>query len=327
MRSSLRRQYLAAVGAVGVSALAGCSLVDSETESTPETTGPSISNFSLSNMSGRELQVSLESDSTLATIRVSVNGPDATVLTKEDFDETGDGPYTYEATLTVESGGEYTAVLEEAADEDGADGADGESVGISVGSPDSSGEIDGFEDGNFSEYAGDVDGFEVQSSVVANGEYALRGQVQNGDNKAIHRNVGFTQPNRVQGHVRVSAGGGNENAKISYLDGGSSGNLILHIDFYMNAGSDGYGDESGQPELQINGTTVSDDIEYDTWYAVALESIDWETETVGEVSLDGSVVARDVAFQESAPGVDTLRLKVNDWEDEIGWFDDVSVGE
>ena len=186
--------------------------------------------------------------------------------------------------------------------------------------------VDGFEDGNIDRYSGDLNGFNIQSSVVANGNYSLKGQVKDGDNQSISRSVKFTQPNNVQGYVKVIRGGGNENAHIEYLNGGKSGSTLLHINFRMNEGSDGYGDESGSPKLDINGTIVSSDIGYGEWYLVAMSDIDWENEVVGQVLLDQRVIAEQIDFQESGSEVDTVSLKVNDWGNEIGYFDDVSVG-
>mgnify|MGYP006277549987 CR=1 FL=1 len=186
--------------------------------------------------------------------------------------------------------------------------------------------VDGFEDGNIRRYSGDLNGFNVQSSVAANGNYALKGQVKDGDNQSISRSVKFSQPNNVQGYVKVIRGGGNENAHIKYLNGGKSGSTLLHINFRMNEGSDGYGDVSGSPKLDINGTIVSSDIGYDEWYLVTMRNIDWENEVVGQVLLDQRVIAEQIDFQESGSDIDTVSLKVNDWGNEIGYFDDVSVG-
>jgi len=181
--------------------------------------------------------------------------------------------------------------------------------------------VDGFEDGNIDEYTGEISGFEVQQSVVANGVNALKGD---GDNTSIFRDVSLSQPSRVQGYGRVERGGGNENAHISYFNGGSSGSKILEINFFMNRGSDGYGDTSGEPKLVVNRTDVCD-ISYSTWYLVELEDINWGEERVGEVKVDGDVKAEDIDFHNSGSTIDTLRLKVNDWEDELGYFDDISI--
>lgn len=186
--------------------------------------------------------------------------------------------------------------------------------------------VDGFEDGDISEYSGDRRGFEVQQSVVANGARALEGRVRNGVNRTIYRNVGFSRPSRVQGYAMVENGGGNEDTQIVYHSGGTTGTAPIRIDLNMNYGNDGFGDTSGEQKLLVNGTVVLDDIDYDRWYLVELERIDWHGETVGAVRVDGRLRAEDIDFDGAASSIDTLALRVNDWGDQPGWFDDVSVG-
>lgn len=98
-----------------------------------DTTVPSITVFRLSNPSGQILRTSLKSDEQLSTIQISISGPEAIVLTTNDFSEmTSNGSYTYEATHQASSDGEYRATLDEASDEAGDNGASGQSVGVSV---------------------------------------------------------------------------------------------------------------------------------------------------------------------------------------------------
>jgi len=102
---------------------------------TPEldTTAPSISAFSISNPSGQNLRTSFESDEQLADIEVTITGAASTVLTESAFSETTNGGiYSYEATYGANSDGDYTAGLTEAADMSGNDGANAESVTLSV---------------------------------------------------------------------------------------------------------------------------------------------------------------------------------------------------
>lgn len=185
--------------------------------------------------------------------------------------------------------------------------------------------VDGFEDGDISEYSGQTGGFQVQQSVVKNGNWALKGQVQSGDNQEIYRSVNFSHPSRVQGYVRVGHGGGNENAQIFYHADGPDGSHPIHIDLSMNHGNSGFGDTSGEAKLLVNGQEIMD-IVYDEWYFVELNEINWNAEIVGKVSVDRSVKAENVAFEDSASSIDTISFRVNDWGDEPGWFDDVSVG-
>jgi hypothetical protein len=90
---------------------------------------PSISAFSLSNPSDKNLKVTLSTDEVLTNIEVSITGAESATLSTGDFTETdnGDGTYTYEATYSGSTEGDYTATLETAEDATGNDGANSES--------------------------------------------------------------------------------------------------------------------------------------------------------------------------------------------------------
>lgn len=186
--------------------------------------------------------------------------------------------------------------------------------------------VDGFEDGDISEYSGQTDGFRAQQSVVADGAWALKGEVQHGDNQEIYRDVSLSQPSSLQGYVRVGEGGGNEDAVISYFSDGINGPRPIEIHIDMNSGNSGFGDTSGDEKLFVNSQPVMDDIAFETWYFVELEDIDWNREIVGEVYVNNARVAEEVSFGESAARIDTLAFKVADWGNEPAWFDAVTIG-
>ncbi len=152
--SATRRTALGALG-VGVVGLGGGWLAtqmgdDDESASAPSTSGPtetqtaepteepgpvvpSISTFSLSNTSGQQLWTSFDSDEEVATVQVSITGPESTVLTTGDFSESvSNGTYTYGATYNASADGDYTATLDEAIDGGGNDGATGTSDTVTV---------------------------------------------------------------------------------------------------------------------------------------------------------------------------------------------------
>jgi hypothetical protein len=137
------------------------------------------------------LRTSFESDEDLASIEVSISGAEALVLTATDFSESvSGGSYTYEATYEASSDGDYTATLDEAADESGNDGAGGQSVTLTVESQAKI--IDDFESGNLeSEWIGvdraGRDGFSVQSDPAPKGNYALQGVSSSSESTAIAR--------------------------------------------------------------------------------------------------------------------------------------------
>lgn len=89
---------------------------------------PSISNYSVTNPSGSDVQVSFDSDEQLGSnsgdiaVPIEDSGTNVVVtLSRTDFSESGSGPYTYTATYTVSSDDTYTATLDTAKDPRGND--------------------------------------------------------------------------------------------------------------------------------------------------------------------------------------------------------------
>ena len=105
-----------------------------ETSTPTDDTAPSISAFSLANPSGRRLRPSFDASEPLDEIEVTIDGAEAATLTADAFSETetGDGTYRYEATYDASIDGAFTATLRRAADAGGNDGAEGQSVELSV---------------------------------------------------------------------------------------------------------------------------------------------------------------------------------------------------
>lgn len=104
---------------------------------TLDTTAPTISNFTASNPSGQDVEVSFDADQQLGgsagDIDVGISGAETASLARGDFSESGSGPYTYTATYTGSTDGDYTATLNAAKDPDGDDGASGQSDTVTVG--------------------------------------------------------------------------------------------------------------------------------------------------------------------------------------------------
>jgi len=100
---------------------------DERAATVQDSVAPTISDFAVSNPSGRHVRVRFDSDEQLETIAVSISGAESTTLTRADFTESNaDGTYTYTATYVANSDGDYTATLQTAADTDGNDGASGQ---------------------------------------------------------------------------------------------------------------------------------------------------------------------------------------------------------
>lgn len=94
-----------------------------------DTTDPSISNFTVTNPSGRNVTVELDSDESLSDIDVTLSGAENATLTRTDFTVSGT---TYTATYDGSVDGTYTATLDSAADDAGNDGASGETDAVSI---------------------------------------------------------------------------------------------------------------------------------------------------------------------------------------------------
>lgn len=90
------------------------------------TTNPSTKNVNVTIKTGEQLGGSA------SDIAVSISGAETASLDRDDFTESGTGPYTYEAQYTGSSDGTYTATLDTANDSAGNDGADGESDSVTV---------------------------------------------------------------------------------------------------------------------------------------------------------------------------------------------------
>ena len=154
--TSRRRALLSFGATAGVISLSGCTVnigtspdsseddveADSDTgtddtgEASSDTTPPSISAFSITNPSNKQLRTSFDSDEQLSIIQVSVSGTETATLGTDDFTKTtSNGNHTYEATYSASSDGDYTATLEEASDENGNNGADLQSASVTVTTP------------------------------------------------------------------------------------------------------------------------------------------------------------------------------------------------
>jgi hypothetical protein len=90
-----------------------------------DTTAPTISNFTLTNPSGKDLRTDFNSSEPLSEIQVSITGGQSITLTTSDFTETQnpDGSYTYTNTTTGVASGDYEATVDVARDAAGNDGA------------------------------------------------------------------------------------------------------------------------------------------------------------------------------------------------------------
>ena len=97
-----------------------------------DSTSPTVESFSVSNPSGQNVTVAVETDEALGALSVDVSGATTRTLSLVNFTATGAGPYTYEATFNDSTEGTYDATLDTAADAAGNDGASAETDEIEV---------------------------------------------------------------------------------------------------------------------------------------------------------------------------------------------------
>jgi hypothetical protein len=99
-----------------------------------EVSGPAdVSNFAVSNPTGREVDIEITSSGLLSEIQVSVSGESAATLTEADFTESySNGEYSYKATYEAPSDGDYTVTLDTAIGLTGQDDASGQSETVTV---------------------------------------------------------------------------------------------------------------------------------------------------------------------------------------------------
>ncbi|MFC7098372.1 PGF-pre-PGF domain-containing protein [Halobaculum marinum] len=86
---------------------------------------PVITDFSVTNPSGSTIEVRFNSSEPIDDVLVGIDRESSLedTLDRTDFTESGSGPYTYVATYTAATDGNYTAELSQALDADGNNGA------------------------------------------------------------------------------------------------------------------------------------------------------------------------------------------------------------
>lgn len=101
----------------------------------PGLMAPEITEYNVTNPTGREIRVNISTDKRIEEFAVNVSGPDSTVLERTAFNESGNGPYTYVTTYEASIDGNYTATIETAVGPDGNDGATGQQRSVEIRTP------------------------------------------------------------------------------------------------------------------------------------------------------------------------------------------------
>lgn len=182
-------------------------------------------------------------------------------------------------------------------------------------------EYDGFEDGDASEWSGDTNIFAADNSTAGEGSYAGKLSKPNStDNKLVYRSTksGTTSPPSIDFYIRGSDHntGSYDNGHVRFKNGSISGTQFIDVEMKMpNQGSN----------ITINGTSVAG-FSNDTWYYIELNNIDWSSDTIGSVSIDGTQVATNIGFQNSVSGFDTILISHDSNSDAETWADELPIG-
>lgn len=104
---------------------------------TKDTASPTVETLS-ANTSGQDVEVTVETDESLSGLDVAIDGAETASLSLRNFTESvAGGTYTYDATYSSSTDGDYTVTLETAADGVGNDGSSGENTTVTVDTSDS----------------------------------------------------------------------------------------------------------------------------------------------------------------------------------------------
>jgi hypothetical protein len=202
--------------------------------------------------------------------------------------------------------------------------ADGDTVPVSevvVGTPDGDDGallVDGFEDGAVADDWTDVEAAEVTTADTYAGDYALaitdRNDEMNEDTgNRIVRSFPASRPGRLAAAVKIDDGTYND-LRVRWRNESDVPIHTINIDVYN--GGVYYGTEARR-------LGPADPYR---WYYVVLDDIDWSTDTVGTIRVDGETVATDVPFRNPGDRISEVSLSTNDvGTGSRSFFDDVTV--
>ncbi|PSP63064.1 hypothetical protein BRC76_03740 [Halobacteriales archaeon QH_8_67_36] len=256
-------------------------------DSSGDTTPPSVSAFSLANPSDRTLRTSFDATEQLETIQVDITGAAETTVSTDAFAETAtdDGTYTYEATYDANTDGSFTATLAQAVDGAGNDGASDESVTVTVDTSSASNTtvIDDFEATDSLDWTidqGDSSRLE-SSSTAAQGDYSLQ-FLQDSEDTPTHVSTTLSEPRMVTSFgiwFRYESANDN-NFRIELYD--SSGAKLL--EFREFSGRIHYRD----PELADSAVphTGIAQVTQNQWYRLVIENVDFSKYTFDALVYD-----------------------------------------
>jgi len=285
-------------------------------QSATVTVGGAISAVSLGDDGSGNLSFSFDSDTQLGTatsdIAVTVDGPNTTDVysfTRDDFSESGSGPYTYALSATQAYGdgnGTYTAVVDTANDSGGTNLANGESDTFDFSSVTV---VDDFEDNDITVagngawtngWAGSTGNFTATTTNAISGTYSGELSSSNEDVE-VHATASSQQsPSRVNFSFYSSSRTGNSDDAFQ-LSFHNSATFVGQVNFKMDGSllSDG---QDGNTQTDVG--TWSDQTAID----ISVRNIDYTNDEY-DIYVDGSELTNGTAFRQSISGFDEIRFR------------------
>lgn len=175
--------------------------------------------------------------------------------------------------------------------------------------------IDNFEDGDVSDWTNSFGASIEAVQTTDNGASAPEGQwmsrspLVGGANSNNYLDISAITPADLYCIVRAeNHSAASNDYRVQWKNGATD--IITVV---LDATDDG--------AFEINGTVTGATAQNNEFYELYLKDIDFGTETVGSFEVDGSEVASDVAFENSASDIDRLRTDQTGSGDAEGYSD------
>jgi len=230
----------------------------------------SVSEFEANATAGQNVTVNVTTNYDLASLNVTLGGPENATLALADFSETATDPYSYTATYDGSTDGEYTATLEEAASDgdsvspETTDTATVDAVAPSLGSANVTDATDGngvVAPGDVIEVtaiaSGDVDSVTADLSAFDAGSVELAHESSDSYDATVEVGANATDGEQA---VMVAASDGQGNT-----DSAETGNVTVDTDELAVSLRDGRTVEAGE-EVEFSPESVdgaAGDVDYD----------------------------------------------------------------
>lgn len=176
----------------------------------------------------------------------------------------------------------------------------------------------GFENGNYNDdWSGDTGTYERSTDEAYSGSYSLKYPNTEYTNYQVkNTTANCVSPSSLQTSMYKRSGNydgtvaSDDDQFTDFQD--SNSNDVIRVHF--------------NDQIDVNGVSIKSNPSAETWYNVKLKDISWESETVGNIELNGVDVASNVAFDNSANcfSQTVLRNAMPTYGSPVYW-DDVST--